>query len=90
MKRFHLIAEGKVQGVYFRHYTEKLGKALELSGWVMNKPNKTVEIEVQGNEDTLEEFINKIKAGPSPESNVTSLHVEEVETIEEESDFTIK
>ena len=39
---------GKVQGVYFRAYTQKQAKKLGLVGWCMNTERGTVIGEIQG------------------------------------------
>ena len=39
---------GKVQGVFFRKYTQKKGNELGLRGWIMNTKNRTVKGQIQG------------------------------------------
>jgi acylphosphatase len=55
---------GKVQGVGFRYYTHKKAIELGLNGFVKNKPDGSVYVEVEGNEDMVQSFINWCEAGP--------------------------
>lgn len=77
MKRFHLVIRGVVQGVGFRYYTDKEAKRLYLSGWVRNTQDGSVEIEVQGEEQPLVEFIEWVHQGPT-RSLVESVDITEL------------
>lgn len=46
--RFHLRWTGQVQGVGFRFNNTNLARARNLTGWVQNMPDGSVEMEVQG------------------------------------------
>lgn len=46
--RFHLTWTGQVQGVGFRFNNTNLARARELTGWVENMPDGSVEMEIQG------------------------------------------
>ena len=61
----YIIIKGKVQGVSFRYFTLKQAQALNIVGWVRNKPNSIVEAVAQGNKINLELFIKKLKQGSS-------------------------
>ena len=56
---------GKVQGVGFRYYVLRQAQELGIRGWVSNKPNGDVEALAQGEKADLEQFIAKVKEGPS-------------------------
>lgn len=64
MKRIHLIISGDVQGVFFRHNTNKVANKLSLRGFVKNLPNGTVEVVAEGDEYKLKELIEFCKKGP--------------------------
>lgn len=68
----HILVSGKVQGVWFRVFTSKRAQELNLSGWVRNLTNGSVEILVKGHPLKLKEFISKIKKGPK-EAHVNRL-----------------
>ncbi len=46
--RLHLRWTGQVQGVGFRFNNTNLARARDLTGWVQNMPDGSVEMEVQG------------------------------------------
>jgi len=64
MKQLHVIISGKVQGVFFRHFTKKRASALGLSGWVRNTADKKVEAVFEGRRDTLQKMLQFCKRGP--------------------------
>ena len=74
----HLIAHGKVQGVWYRAGTREQALQLGLSGWAKNCPDGTVEIHAEGEKEILELFINWCRKGP-PAAQVSSLDIEWVE-----------
>ena len=61
MKRIHLIISGDVQGVFFRHNTNKVGNRLGLKGFVRNLPDGKVEVVAEGDEKKLRELIEKLR-----------------------------
>lgn len=60
---------GKVQGVFFRKFVKEKAMELGLTGWVRNKNDGTVEIEIEGEEKKLKDFVKQCKKG-SPSSEV--------------------
>lgn len=71
------IVSGKVQGVYFRKFSQAEALALGLEGWVRNRREGTVEVFAQGPEENLKSFEKRLKLGP-PFSEVHSLIAKEV------------
>ena len=55
--RLHLIFYGKVQGVGFRYSATMLANELGLTGWVKNLSNGTVEMQVQGLTQLIDELV---------------------------------
>lgn len=55
--RRHYVFSGRVQGVGFRSRAEYIATRLGLTGWVMNKMDGTVEMEVQGPRHLVERMI---------------------------------
>lgn len=55
--RYHVIFYGQVQGVGFRYRAYYAAYQLGLTGWVRNCWDETVEMEVQGDEETITEMI---------------------------------
>lgn len=64
MKNYRIHIGGTVQGVGFRYHSKKVASALGLKGFVMNKPDETVYIEIEGAEHLLKEFIRWCHSGP--------------------------
>jgi acylphosphatase len=64
-RRGHFVIAGRVQGVGYRMYAREEADRLELTGWVRNCPDGTVEIEAEGEEEALEEFLRWCRRGPS-------------------------
>lgn len=65
MYRAQLTVEGIVQGVGFRPAVYRLAHELGLTGYVRNMGN-LVEIVLEGSEDTIRKFIERLKAEKPP------------------------
>ncbi len=87
-KRVHLIVAGAVQGVGFRMFIDRKAKELNLSGWVRNRMDGTVEIDAQGPETAIEELLRQAKKGPS-RSLVSSIRKEERVPDKDLEQFTV-
>ena len=57
----HIIFSGRVQGVGFRYTAHRIALRCELTGFVKNLPNGSVEMLVQGHPDDVAECIGDIK-----------------------------
>jgi len=64
MPRLHLIVNGRVQGVYFRHSVSELADELGLFGWVGNRGDGAVEIVAEGPRENLERMRTFCEEGP--------------------------
>ncbi len=60
----HIIVKGRVQGVYFRAYTQKQAVKLNLSGFVRNLSDGDVEIVASGDPDALRKLVAWCHKGP--------------------------
>ena len=61
--RVHLLIHGRVQGVFFRYETKKTAESLDLTGWVKNNPDNTVECVAEGEKDKLEKLVKWCNEG---------------------------
>ncbi|MBP82892.1 MAG: acylphosphatase [Verrucomicrobiales bacterium] len=55
---------GRVQGVGFRYTTKNLAKGFDVLGWVKNLPDGRVELQIMGDEEELNEFIEELHDSP--------------------------
>jgi acylphosphatase len=65
IKRVHVFASGRVQGVFFRAHTQEKARALGLAGWVRNLPDGRVELVAEGEEANLAALLEWVQVGPS-------------------------
>jgi acylphosphatase len=63
-RRVSIIVEGQVQGVGFRAATAHAAAEHGIEGWVANRTDGSVEIEAQGGELPLAQFIAWCHRGP--------------------------
>ncbi|MGV8017322.1 MAG: acylphosphatase [Ignavibacteria bacterium] len=64
MIRIKMTVRGMVQGVGFRYYCYRQADALGITGYAKNLYNGDVEIEAEGAEGVLNEFVKLIEIGP--------------------------
>lgn len=79
---------GAVQGVGFRYYAERIAANLNLTGYVKNASDGTVEIFAQGNKENLEKLITWASRGPDL-ARIEKVEVEWHEVTETHSRFLI-
>jgi acylphosphatase len=60
----HVRVSGRVQGVFFRSFTQNKAKELEIKGWVRNIPGGGVEAVLEGERQKVGELLSLMKAGP--------------------------
>ncbi len=63
--RLSAIVHGRVQGVFFRDFTRRQAWELGVTGFVRNLPDATVEVVAEGQQDALEELLERLRMGPS-------------------------
>ena len=54
---------GSVQGVGFRWFAKELAGSMRLSGWVRNRKDGSVELEIEGSTESLNEFERRLRSG---------------------------
>lgn len=84
VERVRLVFEGRVQGVFFRANTQRIGRELQLTGWVRNLPDGSVEAVVEGSRGQVDELVARLK------KEVEAANVKRVreEWSEEEKEFS--
>ena len=71
----HVFYEGRVQGVGFRWSAKHLARGFEVTGWIKNLPDSRVEMQVCGQVDEVDAFLEAIA-----ESELKS-HIKNVDTL---------
>ena len=79
-RRVKVLVSGRVQGVYFRMFTQNKAKHSGTKGYVRNLPDGRVEIIAEADNSSIEKLIKWCQKGP------VTARVDDVEIIELESD----
>ena len=69
---------GRVQGVFFRGWTQVQAERLGVNGWVRNCPDGSVEAHLEGEEAAVNWLVDLIGHGP-PSARVANVRVSEAE-----------
>jgi hydrogenase maturation protein HypF len=75
--RNHITVHGIVQGVGFRPYIHKLVQDNRLKGWICNS-NQGVELEIEGEEDDIKDFIKVLQVNPPPLAMIENITVKKM------------
>jgi acylphosphatase len=67
---------GRVQGVFFRAWTQQQARELGVSGWIRNADDGSVEAQLEGDEAAVKALIQRMHEGP-PSARVDGVTVEE-------------
>lgn len=86
-KSLKITVSGRVQGVSFRTTARRKALNLGLNGFVQNQSDGTVLLQVEGDSDNLDKFIDWCHEG-SYHSRVKDCHVQEA-PMQEHYDFKI-
>lgn len=63
-KNVTIIVSGKVQGVYYRTWTVENARKLNISGWVRNRKDGSVEALFSGTDEQVQKMIKQCWEGP--------------------------
>lgn len=88
-QRLHAIVRGRVQGVTFRATTRDRATALNITGWVRNNRDGTVELIAEGERDTLETLVEFLHEGP-PAARVSNVDTQWQRATGEFERFSVK
>jgi acylphosphatase len=88
-KAVHAVIKGRVQGVCYRMETARAAETHEVSGWVMNRPDGTVEAFFEGEKSKVEAMLDWCRKGP-PAASVKEVETEERPYTGHFKDFTIR
>lgn len=88
MKTIKIHVQGRVQGVGFRYFAHRKAGDLNVTGWVRNRDDGSVEMVAQGDPSHLHQFLTVLEKGPAFAS-VIRIDVDEIEQPEPLKDFRV-
>lgn len=88
MKRRAVVYRGRVQGVGFRATAVDLARPLRVTGWVGNRPDGSVRLEVQGDEIEVARLLALIRRERG--GFIISEQTSELDLIPDEAGFEIR
>lgn len=80
---------GKVQGVWFRDFTQTTAMAMGLTGYVENLPDGRVHLVAAGPEERIKAFLEAMRQGP-PAADVTGIDTARYAGDEVFADFSVR
>lgn len=88
MRAVRVKLAGKVQRVGFRWFVLREAEAAGVAGWVRNSPDGTVDVEAQGEDGSVEHFVQSLRRGPA-HADVRSADIADVPPIPSRRGFRI-
>lgn len=88
LKRVRVRVLGRVQGVGFRHVAVREARKWNVSGWVANRPDGSVELEIQGIPEAVDRMLQWCGRGPAT-AFVREVRVDEWPPREDMEGFTV-
>lgn len=89
MVQYEIKITGRVQGVGYRHFSQKQANNFGLKGWVKNTVDNGVLVMVQGEETVIETFIDYLRIGPT-RSRINSITKARMEIVEAFTNFEVR
>ncbi|MCP5532390.1 MAG: acylphosphatase [Akkermansiaceae bacterium] len=84
-----VIYEGRVQGVGFRYTVKDLARGFEVTGWVRNLPDGSVELQAMGEKDELAAFLHEIREESAVAGNIKTHYVSDIPPLDGVTGFSI-
>lgn len=88
-QRIRATIHGAVQGVFFRSSCQNEAKKRDLTGFVHNRPDGTVELEAQGELEDVDALVAWCRQGP-PDAEVSRVTSEVISRVPNEGPFEIR
>jgi acylphosphatase len=86
--QFDVIFSGRVQGVGFRYTSNQVARRFEVTGWVKNLPDGTVQMVVEGTPGELESYLDAV--GAETHGRVTKREIQRKPATGDFSGFEIR
>ena len=80
---------GRVQGVFFRDFTQRSAWALGVTGWVMNMPDGSVKAVFEGKKERIEELVHRLRT-QHPSARVDKVEINWADGSNEFEEFEIR
>ncbi len=87
-KHYHVFFSGMVQGVGFRYAAKNYAEKFAIRGWVANRSDGKVELDIEGEPSDINDFLNELKK--EFKSYIKNLESEELPCGGEYNDFRIR
>lgn len=84
-----VIFEGRVQGVGFRYATKDIACGFDVCGWVKNLIDGTVEMQVMGEEEELDEFLKHVTEESPISHHIKKVTITDIPPLENAAGFKI-
>ncbi|MBQ9057972.1 MAG: acylphosphatase [Atopobiaceae bacterium] len=89
LRRTHVVFTGDVQGVGFRWACQQLAGIDQITGWIKNLPDGSVEAELQGTPDHIARFHGNVFNRFKRYNISFTYESNDIELVEGERDFRI-
>jgi acylphosphatase len=89
MKRVRILIEGRLQGMNFRYHTQQEAQRLGLGGFVRHLSDGRIEIDAQGDDESIEQLLAWCQDGPQS-TQIKSILFRYDEPSEHISDFIVR
>ena len=83
------VVSGRVQGVGYRFFVYEAALRENLNGWVRNRPDRSVEAQVEGEQEAVMRFERAIRQGP-PHARVDRVETDIVDPTGRATGFSIR
>ena len=74
--------EGRVQGVGFRYEAKQIALGFDVTGWIRNLANGDVELQLMGEEEEVDEFIQELSEESTMAHYIKNMHAHEIPLFE--------
>jgi len=89
IKKIYFKVYGRVQGIGFRWFVKEIAEKYNISGWVRNVEDGSVEGKINGEEEKINLFLNELKNN-HPLAIVNKIEINNIEEEFSEKNFYIK
>jgi acylphosphatase len=70
------VVRGRVQNVGYRFFVQDAASREGLTGWVRNRPDGAVEVQAEGDRESVDRFEHQVRTGP-PAARIDAVQVHE-------------